>query len=50
MEKKASTKFIRQFFIWSGGLLLLCILAVVVFAPLFPVSQAVKGIKGGADG
>ena len=45
MEKKASTKFIRQFFIWSGGLLLLCILAVVVFDPFFQYHKPLKGLK-----
>lgn len=43
--KTESKKFIRRFFISSGALLLLCILAVVVFDPFFQYHKPLKGLK-----
>ncbi len=40
-----SQKFIKRFFIWSGILFGLCILAVVVFDPFFQYHKPLKGLK-----
>lgn len=40
-----SKKFIRNFLLSSGSLLLLCILAVVVFDPFFQYHKPLKGLK-----
>lgn len=40
-----SRKFIKLFFIWSGVLFVLCILAVVVFDPFFQYHKPIKGLK-----
>lgn len=40
-----SQKFLKYFFIWSGVLFVLCILAVVVFDPFFQYHKPIKGLK-----
>lgn len=43
--KKTSQKFIKQFFISSGILLLLCIALVVLFDPFFQYHKPLPGLK-----
>lgn len=43
--KNMSQKFIKNFFLLSGLLLLLCILAVVVFDPFFQYHKPLTGLK-----
>ena len=40
-----SQKFIKQFFIGSGILLVLCALAVVIFDPFFQYHKPMPGLK-----
>lgn len=40
-----SKKYIKHFGIWSGILLLLCILAVVVFDPFFSITNHFPGLR-----